>query len=148
MWTVRGASFSLWALVAASAVYWALKVGGRGAAVNVPAPPPRPVAPADPMAIARVLGSTPAAAAAPGAVAPLASRFQLVGVAAGAASGGGAALIAVDGKPARPFRVGSVIEEGVVLHSVQGRQAVLAQGSVLVTLELPRPAQTPMAAPR
>jgi general secretion pathway protein C len=63
-----------------------------------------------------------------------------VGVVAGAHSGGGAAIIVVDGKPAKSFRVGAVIEEGVVLQSVRGRQAVLtagAAGPALVTLELP-----------
>jgi general secretion pathway protein C len=93
------------------------------------------------MAIARLLGGTPSAAAlaAPMAVASLASRFQLVGVVAGATSGRGAAVISVDGRPARPFRVGTQVDEGVVLQSVRGRQAVLApvSGSEVVTLELP-----------
>jgi general secretion pathway protein C len=80
-------------------------------------------------------------------------------VAAGAHSGGGAAVIAVDGKPARPYRVGSTIEEGLVLQSVRGRQAMLgpAAGPALVTLELPPlpvlptlplPPQRASAAPR
>jgi general secretion pathway protein C len=61
----------------------------------------------------------------------------------------------VDGKPARPYRVGSVVEEGLVLQSVHARQAVLgAPGNAqpLLTLELPPPppaaAQSPIAAPR
>ena len=160
-WTVRGTTFALWALVGLSAVHWGLKLGGRGDAVDVPAPPPRPVAAVDPTALARLLGSASNAVAAPVATAPaLASRFQLVGVVAGVSSGGGAALISVDGKPARTYRVGSAIEEGVVLQSVHGRQAVLAHGGTQLTLELPRPlqpalpgrppllGQTPIAAPR
>jgi general secretion pathway protein C len=61
-------------------------------------------------------------------------------VVAGAHSGGGAAVIAVDGKPGRAWRVGASLEEGVVLQSVRGRQAVLAAGAngpVLAILELP-----------
>lgn len=137
-WTVRGATFALWALAAASAVFWALKLGGGSRAVDAPPLPARPVAAADPAAIARVLGGVQGTvAAAP--VAPVASRFQLVGVAAGARSGQGAAIIAVDGKPGRPYRVGSVVDEGLVLQSVQGRQATLgpANGPAVVTLELP-----------
>ena len=153
-WTVRGATFALWALAAASAVFWGLKLGGQARPLAVPPPPPRAVAAVDPSALARLLGSTPAAAAMPAASPTLASRFQLLGVAAGAQSGGGAAVIAVDGKPARPFRVGATIEEGLVLQSVHGRQAVLASaaGQPVLTLELPPPppmaVQAPIAAPR
>ena len=60
------------------------------------------------MTVARVLGAR-AQVAMPQA--SIASRFVLQGVVA-VAPGGGAALIAVDGKPARPFRVGSAVEEG------------------------------------
>jgi len=139
-WTARGATFVLWALAAASAVFWALKVGGGSRLADLPPPAARPVAVADPMAIARLLGSTPTAAgpvvAAP--VATLASRLKLLGVAAGARSGGGAAVISVDGKPARPYRVGAALDEGVVLRSVHGRQATVAQSDgTTVTLELP-----------
>ncbi len=54
--------------------------------------------------------------------------------------GGGAALIAVDGKPARPFRVGTLVEEGLVLQSLEGRRALLGAergGPSTLTLELP-----------
>jgi general secretion pathway protein C len=140
-WTVRGATFALWALAAGSAVYWGLKLGGAQRPLNVPVPPPRQVAGADPVAIARLLGSTPAAAVATATATPsLASRFQLVGVVAGESSGAGAAVIAVDGKPAKPYRVGAAIEEGLLLQSVRGRTATLAAqpaGQPVLTLELP-----------
>jgi general secretion pathway protein C len=141
-WTVRGATFALWALAAASAAFWGLKLGAPTAAANAPLPTQRSVAVADPAAIARLLGSTQAVAA-PAAVAAqptLASRLQLVGVVAGERSGGGAAVISVDGKPARPYRVGSAIDEGLVLQSVRGRSATVAAGmqaAPLLTLELP-----------
>lgn len=138
-WVVRAATFVLWALAAASVVYWTLKLGTRSppvAAVPVAARAPAPI---DPMAVARLLGSSPAAQQAAAPVATLASRFSLLGVAA-RASGVGAALISVDGKPAKPYRVGSQLDEGIVLQAVQGRRAVLAAtagGPPLVTLELP-----------
>lgn len=149
-WTVRGATFALWGLAAASSVFWSLRLGSAGTPARLPAPQPRQVAAVDPEALARLLGSTPQAAALPLAQPSLASRFQLLGVAAGAHSGGGAAVIAVDGKPARPYRVGSTIEEGLVLQSVRGRQAVLgpASGAAVLTLELPPPPPLPAPAQR
>ena len=136
-WAVAGSTFVLWALVAASAVYWALKlIGGEEAAVAPPVA--RNPAPADPAAVARLMGAGPKTVeAAP--VSSLASRFSLVGVVASRNSQG-AALIAVDGKPPKPFRVGSAVEEGLVLQSVQGRRAVLSpsmDGPAALTLDLP-----------
>ena len=138
-WAVAGSTFLLWALVAGSAVFWGLKMSARSATLPAPVAA-RPPAPADPIALARLLGAAPSAsdAAAPAAPA-LASRISLVGVVA-SASQHGAALISIDGKPAKPFRVGATIEEGLVLQSVQGRRAVLAgnaAGPGGLTLELP-----------
>jgi len=136
-WAVRGVTFLLWALLAASAAYWGLKLG-RPTPVVAAAVTPVP-APVDPAAVARLLGYTPQEA--PGAVvaASLASRFTLTGVVA-SRSRGGAALIAVDGRAPRPFRVGAALDEAIVLQSVEGRRAVLAAhltGPALLTLELP-----------
>jgi general secretion pathway protein C len=127
-WTVRGATFALSALAAACTVYWGLKLGGSAGQVNAPVAGPRQVATADPTAIARLLGSAPTAGSGPSTtpVASLASRFQLVGVVAGERSGAGAAVIAVDGKPARPYRVGAALDEGLLLQSVRGRTATIA----------------------
>lgn len=54
----------------------------------------------------------------------------------------GAALIAVDGKPAKPYRVGAVVDGQWVLSAVQPRRVVLApQGASSadagITLDLP-----------
>lgn len=137
-WAVAGATFVLWALVAASAVYWGLKFTARSGGIpSVPAAARAP-APADPAAVARLLGASPAAAA-QSPVASLASRFTLVGVVA-SRSHAGAALISVDGKAAKPFRVGSAVDDRLVLQSVESRRAVLAEttsGPAVVTLELP-----------
>ncbi len=138
-WTVRGATFALWALVAASAVYWGLKVLARPAPPVAVAAAPRAAAPVDPAAVGRLLGARAPAQAAAVAPPSLASRFALVGVVAGP-SQRGAALIAVDGKPPRPFRVGTAVDEGLWLRAVQGRQAVLAasaNGAAVLTLDMP-----------
>jgi general secretion pathway protein C len=138
-WAVAGATFLLWALVAGSAVYWGLKMSARSAAAPAAPVVARTPAAPDPAALARLLGASPAATVA--APAPsLASRFTLVGVVA-SKSQQGAALISVDGKPPKPFRVGTAIDEGLVLQSVQGRRAVLAEsagGPAVLTLELPQ----------
>jgi len=135
-WAVAGSTFVLWALVAASAVYWGLKLAGGGIVATAPLAMRSP-APADPAAVARLLGATRAEGAAP--VASLSSRFVLLGVVA-SRSHQGAALIAVDGRPAKPFRVGAALEDGLLLQSVEGRRAVLAagmDGPAVLTLELP-----------
>jgi general secretion pathway protein C len=138
-WAVQGATFALWALAAASVVAWGLRLSGP-AGTGTPAPVPgRAVATPDPAAVTRLLGASPAAAPAPEP--SVASRYQLVGL-ADQRVGRDIALIVVDGKPARPFRVGSQIDEGLVLQAVQGRRALLgpaAQGPATLTLELPPP---------
>lgn len=140
-WWPRAITLVLWAVAAASLAWWGLRLGGTSKpaqAVPVPAATSAEVA-VDPAALARLLGAAPPSAAvpAPGA----ASRFVLLGVVAGR-SNKGAALIAVDGKPARAFRVGSKIDEGVVLQGVEPRRARLGLGAdaaTALTLEMPAP---------
>jgi general secretion pathway protein C len=136
-WAVAAGTFVLWGLVAASAVYWAVKLSS-GTGTGPIAPPAPSAPPSDPAAIARLLGASPvAAAAAPAASAS--SRFALLGVVA-EADGGGAALISVDGKPPKPYRVGASVDEGLVLQSVQPRRATVGpslRAPPALTLELP-----------
>lgn len=139
MWGVRVATFALAALAAVSATYWGLKGFGSPSLARAPVLSTTP--PVDPQAVARALGGAVVAAQVDsGAVAPSArSRFALVGVVADTSSGG-AALIAVDGKPAKPFRVGTTVDGRLLLQSVNGRRAVLAAGMhapAEVALELP-----------
>ena len=63
-------------------------------------------------------------------------RFILSGVLADM-SGFGAAVISVDGKPAKPFRVGGEVSAGYSLKSVKARSAVLqAPDANSITLEM------------
>jgi general secretion pathway protein C len=65
------------------------------------------------------------------------ARFQLMGVLA-LGSKNGAALIAVDGKPAKPYRVGVAIEDGLEVTAVAARSVSIgSNGSAAFTLELP-----------
>lgn len=127
----------LWALAAASIVFWGLRLAAPSDAIAPPAVAKAQPDP-DPAAVAQMLGAVsaqPAAVATPEA----ASRFSLLGVVADADLQG-AALIAVDGKPPRPFKVGATVAEGYVLQSVSTRAATLGasvNGSPVLTLRLP-----------
>ena len=135
-WVLPLASLLVWAAVAFSAVTWGLRWSASGASSGQNATSAHTLPPIDNAAAARSLGAVPVQApAAP----TLASRFQLQGVMAGEASQG-AALIAVDGKVAKPFRVGAVVADGLVLQSAQGRRVSLGavmDGPSTLVLELP-----------
>jgi len=136
---VRLGTLAIWALAAASAAYWGLRLTARPPGMPAPTAAPAPVA-ADVQAMARLLGAIPAQAAPQAAEPPVSSRFALVGVLAGQQGGSGAALIAVDGKPAKPYRVGATVDAGLVLQSLGPRQARLGagqEGVTTVTLEMP-----------
>ena len=122
-WHVKAATFVLWLLAAGVVAFWAMRLGNGGAGAPVPPAPAEPLQ-VDAPALAQALGGVAAAqgAVAP-AAAPVVSRYALVGVLAGRDSGGGAAVIAVGNQPAKPFRVGRAVEDGVVLQSVSGREA-------------------------
>ena len=130
-WMSRLVTLCLCALAAASAVAWALRVQGLQSTVSVVPVALATASHAEPAVVAKALGAI-ATAVADGAggadvVAPVleSSRFVLVGVVASGAQG--AALIAVDGKPAKPYPVGATVGDTFVLQSVQARQAVLGR---------------------
>jgi general secretion pathway protein C len=137
-------AFVVWALVAGSALFWGLRLfveapqapaqavvaelgtGARGDLTRVFGP--------DPVVVEQATEPEPAADA----------RFQLIGVVSprgGGAGNQGLALIAVDGKPAKAYRVGSVVDGQTVLQSVQARGAALGPrgGAVQVALDIAPP---------
>ena len=142
-WGLRLATFALWVLAGASLVYWGLRLTQRPLPPAAAAAPPAVHAP-DAQALGVLLG-VPSAVAVTSAAAPEAvpgSRFALVGVVAGRHSGGGAALIAVDGKPPKPYRVGMQVESVLVLQSVGAREARLGAalgGASAQVLSMPVP---------
>lgn len=151
--SARWVSFGLWALIAASAVGWGFRLFVKAP----PVPPEARVADAalalrgDP---ARVLGADPVEPAKDGETpTPVAdNRFQLIGVVAprsknaALAAREGVALIAVDGKPPRAYRVGAAVDQDTVLKVVRARGAELGprDGAATIALELapPPPAAT------
>lgn len=135
----------VWALAAAGALLWGLKLFVKAPA----APPHTQLADAGGLArgdLTRLLGAEAAPEAPPQAVEPGPdARFQLIGVVSPRspqAAREGVALIAVDGKPPRAYRVGAVIDGQNVLQSVNARGATLGprDGAALVALNLPPPA--------
>ena len=123
----RLSAFVIWALVAASAVFWGLRL-----AVRSPQAPAYTVSVGEAASVGgdltRLLGTPPAAAAATVATPEIAARFRLTGVMAPKPPATqGVALIAVDGKLPRAFRVGASIDGDLVLQSVSLRTAAIGQ---------------------
>ena len=137
---MRLLSFVIWALVAASAVFWLTRLLSRSDA----APSHTVTASAGTSAsadLSRLLGSTRVASAEPQPELATDARFKLIGVVApkAAVPDSGLALIAVDGKPPRPVLLGGVVDGPLVLLAVNHRRAELgpAGGEATVRLELP-----------
>jgi general secretion pathway protein C len=134
------ATLLVWGAVAFSAVTWGLRWSATGSASssasNSASMAVQALPELDVSAAARSLGAAPAQ---PVAAPTMASRFQLQGVMAGGPHAG-AALIAVDGKPAKPYRVGALVADGLVLQMVEERRISLGaamDGPQTLALELP-----------
>ena len=139
--TARWLAFVIWAAVAAAAVFWALRllVPGQHAPAHTVTVGMAPSVKSD---LRAVLGVDEKPAVAEAAAPVVDARFQLVGVVSPRGSAGrgeGVALIAVDGKPARAYRVGAAVEGDTVLQAVSARGAALGPrgGAAAVSLEIP-----------
>ena len=138
--TARWMSLLIWAALAASGVYWGLRLFVQPTPVPGAAVVAAAAAPAA-GSLSRLLGEPPAAPVLGDNPPPMTdSRFKLIGVVAprGAAVSG-LALISVDGKPPRTVAVGRELEPGLRLLTVSHRQAELGatRGAPTVTLALP-----------
>jgi len=137
---MRLLSFAIWAVVAASAVFWLTRLLARADAAPahaVTVSTNTSVAAAD---LSRLLGSTRVATDSGTPEPPVDARFKLIGVVAPrSAAAAGLALIAVDNKPPRPVSLGGVVDGSLVLLAVNHRRAELgpAGGAATVRLELP-----------
>ena len=143
LWSTRIVTLVISALAAASVVYWGLKVWGMSTPAVSSVALVEPMPAVSSQAIAKALGGGMAPVATASTAAPAASRYNLIGVLAGQIRAG-AALISVDGQDAKPVRVGTLVDNEMVLESVSGRQAVLSSStgtSAKLTLEMPELAQ-------
>jgi general secretion pathway protein C len=143
----RLSAFVIWALVAATAVFWGLRLFVRPSTA-----PAYAVTVGEAGAVrgdlSRVLGATPANV--PTQFAPAtSSRFKLLGIVAPRAAQAsevvepgraphGVALIAIDGKMPKAYAVGARVDGDLVLQSVSLRTVSIAgEGAPAITLELP-----------
>jgi len=140
----RLAAFVIWAAIAASIVFWSMRLWVKPMTAPEHA---TLVASASGFNgdLSRLFGADtpPAQAMSPNAaVAPADARFKLIGVVAPRSAGAkaeGLALIAFDGKPARAYRVGAAVDGELVLQEVHARGASLGPSgqAAQVSLELP-----------
>jgi len=140
----RLSAFVIWSLVAATAVFWVLRLAASPAPV-----PPYALAVSKSVVVrgdlTRLFGAPPRAAVVAAATPEAPSRYKLLGVmaprspAAQAEEGRGVALIAVDGKPPKAYAIGARLDGDLVVQSVGLRTAAIgtAQGARSVLLELP-----------
>jgi general secretion pathway protein C len=138
----RWTGFFIWALVAASAAFWGIKVFAATRAVPPGAQAPQVATSNGPME--RLFGAVVVPTVATAAAPPESSRYQLVGVIAppNGVAQGGYAVIAVDGQPAHAWHVGATIDGNTSLLSVSKRGAEFGPpgGPSSFSLQLPEPA--------
>gem|GEM_PF-1173867 len=143
-WSTRIATFLLATLAAGSAGFWLLHWPQPTQPPFASALETTPVA-ADTAKVASLLGANSTAVPS-GAMAQVPSRFKLWGVIAQSQAGNphaqGSALMAVDGAPPKPYRVGQIVADDLTLQSVLAHSVTLGpkgQAAASVTLELPAP---------
>jgi len=131
-------NFLVWAGVAFSAVVLLLhwSGGAEEGVSSVAGFEQKQVLPdLDALAVSQALGAAPLQSAS----ASLASRFVLIGVMDGGPSKG-VALISVDGKPAKPYRLGQTVSDGFVVLVTGPKKAELGPqlgAASSLVLELP-----------
>jgi general secretion pathway protein C len=141
----------VWLAAGFSAGYWTLLAVGRQPPTRVAgAPVTLPVS--EPAMVAGALGAraAPVTVEQGPAAQSVATRYTLLGVVYSPGRQG-AALIAVGEEPARPYRVGATVDNGLVLQAV-GRGSVrlgaTVSGPTTVELTVPQlPAQTSWRTP-
>ena len=134
---LRLTSLFVWAVVAYSAVVFGLQWGGGVPvdAVVAGSEQKQVLSDVDALSVPKALGAAPVQSA----TASLASRFVLVGVMDGGPSQG-VALISVDGKPAKPYRLGQTVTDGFVVLATGPKKAELGPqlgATATLFLELP-----------
>ena len=148
-WSLRLITLAVWLVAVLCGAYWAFKfVAVKPINANLAASTPAIVV--DSAAIAKLLGAIDTVAE-KSTITPASSNYALFGLAM-EKSGRGVALIATDGKPAKPYRVGSKVNDEWVLKSISRTDAILAvamDAADGMKLDLPvrQPATTSMVAP-
>ena len=142
--TAGAVTLAIWALAAGSALFWYLRAGSTSLPVDAAVASGMAAGgvAVDARTVARALGA-PDDVPTEAAPAPdIISRVALRGVVTH--GGRGAALLAVDGKPAKPVRVGAPlpdVEGGWTVRTVSPRAVVLVAEGREARLEMPPLAQ-------
>ncbi len=143
MWS-RGLSWSVWALVGASVVYWGLQFFAphQSVPLETQVAVPKSIQRGD---LTRIFGPDEAPISSEQATPAPDKRFTLVGVVAPRARAGsqaareGIALISIDSKPAKAYRVGAIVDGDTLVQVVNARSVALGPkgGAATVSLEIP-----------
>lgn len=130
----RIVAVALFALLCAIVAGWGLVLLAPRAPVAPAGAVAQAQAPADLTLAGQLFGGAPVAGAGPAAAAA-SSNIQVAGVLAAGARG--VALLAIDGKPARPFAIGETVADGLTVRSVSAAEVVLDRGGTAVRLPAP-----------
>lgn len=129
----RWTAWWVWAIVAATLVFWGLRL----TASSIPVPAEARLVGNEQVArgdVARLLRSGPAAAAPAPAVA---SRFRVVGVVASARPDeSGLVMLAFDEQPPRTFRAGQVVDGDLIVQRIEARRVELGPRGQAATIVL------------
>ncbi|MBW6494604.1 MAG: hypothetical protein K0B16_08630 [Burkholderiaceae bacterium] len=131
-WSSLAASFLSAAVLCGVIAYWAMILSAPRIAIAPAGSLIDRGAPSDPGPAQRLFGQVAGAAAT--STAP--SNITVIGIVASTRNG--SAILAIDGKPARPVGVGEEVEPGLKLTSVSATEVVLERDGV--KLRLPAPA--------
>jgi general secretion pathway protein C len=132
-WTSLAASFLSAAVLCGVIAYWAMILSAPRIAIAPAGSLIDRGAPSDLGPAQRLFGQIAGAAA---ASATAATNITVIGIVASTRNG--SAILAIDGKPARPVGVGEELEPGLKLTSVSATEVVLERDGV--KLRLPAPA--------
>ena len=121
-------SFILFIALCASGTYWGMQFFQPQPRTMIAPPAAAPALP-DVSAAAGLLGGRVQAA--------VASNFQLTGIILADRPAESLAIIAANGKPARPFRVQAEIQPGVSVQEVQRNYVLLSDHGTTKRLDLP-----------
>ncbi|WP_165456772.1 type II secretion system protein N [Aquabacterium lacunae] len=129
----------IWAAVALSAAYWGLRWFGKGPGVP-PGTTPAMVESALRGDVSRLLSGPVKTVADTTTPAPnaLAGRVQLLGVVAPRQedSRAGVALLTIDGKPARAYKVGQTVDGDLVIQKILQKQVQIGRADSPASLTL------------
>jgi len=122
---------SMLALVCAIGAYWAIRIFTPAPASVPPPPPAAALREADPVLAARMFGLVQSA--------PVKQALNVQALGAYAAGRQSAAVLAVDGKPARVYLLNQEVASGAKLVEVRKDAVTIEQGGVYREVMLPPP---------